>query len=289
MTLTPPDSPVELVSASRFSLKELTTIYNQTRVDYLVPMPMNIAKMTEYIHVYDIDLESSFVAMHEGQMFGLGMLGVRSGRAWITRLGVLPTSRRHGAGGALMVALLEAAERSGIRFTMLEVIKNNAPAHRLFLKLGFCEAGELLILRRPPGPPSAYPFGSVQWLTRPDVLALLETRPGLPPWTNQTESLHNATDIFGLKVTLDDGAYGWLAFQRGRYVLARFVMQTEQGDPATVGRALLAHLHDKYFDLDTQTENIPVNDPHLPAFYEMGYVESFRRIEMYRDTRSPNL
>ncbi len=181
-----------------------------------------------------------------------------------------------------MVALLEAAERLGIRFTMLEVIKNNVPAHQLFLKFGFCEAGELLILRRPPGPPPVYPFGAVQWLTRPDVLALLETRPGLPPWTNQTESLNNATDIFGLKVTLDDGSHGCLAFQRGRYVLARFVMHTVQGAPATVGRALLAHLHDKYFDLDTQTENIPVNDPHLPAFYEMGYVESFRRIEMYR-------
>ncbi len=282
MALAPSDNPLDLIPASKFTLKELTTIYNQTRVDYLVPMPMNIAKMTEYIHVYDVDLENSFVAMHEGQMLGLGMLGVRSGRTWITRLGVLPTSRRHGAGRALATALLEAAERLGIRFTMLEVIKNNVPAHQLFLKFGFYEVGELLILRRPPGPPPVYPFGDAQWFARPEALALLDSRPGLPPWTNQTESLNNSTNIFGLKVTLDDGGHGWLAFQQGRYVLARFVIHTMQGDPATVGRALLAHLHDKYFDLDTQTENIYVNDPHLSAFYEMGYVESFRRIEMYR-------
>ncbi|MBI3242496.1 MAG: GNAT family N-acetyltransferase [Chloroflexi bacterium] len=282
MALAPSDNPLELIPASKFTLKELTTIYNKSRVDYLVPMPMNIAKMTEYIHVYDINLENSFVAMDEGVMQGLGMLGVRAGRAWITRLGVLPTSRRHGAGRTLMVALLEAAERLDIRFTMLEVIKNNVPAQKLFLKLGFYETGELLILRRPPGPPPVYPFGDVQWMARAEALALLETRTTLPPWTNQTESLHNATDVFCLTVTLPGGDRGWLAFQRQRYMLSRLVIQTEQGDPAIVGRALLAHLHDKYFDLDTQTENIYVNDAHLPAFYEMGYVESFRRVEMYR-------
>ena len=276
------DSSIELTPASRFTIKELTSAYNQTRVDYMVPMPMNIARMTEYIHVYDVDLDNSVVAAHDGQMLGLGMLGVRPGRVWITRLGVLPTNRRHGAGEAMMRALLAAAGRLGINFTMLEVIKNNVPAHRLFLKLGFYEVGELLILRRPPGPPPHYPFGEPRWLTRAEALLLLDTRPGLQPWTNQTESLTNAADIFGLSVTLPDGGYGWLVFQKRQYVMSRFMMKTDEGDPALVGRALLAHLHDRYFDLDTQTENISVDDPHLPAFYETGYVESFRRIEMYR-------
>jgi ribosomal protein S18 acetylase RimI-like enzyme len=274
---------LRLVPASQFTTKDLTIIYNLTRVDYLVPMPMNIAKMTEYIHVYDVDLEHSYVAMVGEEMVGLGMLGVREGRAWITRLGVLPTARRHGAGQALMMALLESAERLDIRFTMLEVIKNNVPAHQLFLKLGFYEVGELLILRRPPGPPRHYPFGKVQWLSRTEALARLESRAGLQPWTNQTESLNNAGDIYGVSVTTPDGDRGWLVYQRGRFVMGRFVMKTETGDPAMVSRALLSHLHDHDFDLDTHTENIAVDDPHLPAFYEEGYVEAFRRIEMYRE------
>jgi len=33
---------------------------------------------------------------------------------------------------------------------MLEVIKNNIPAYQLFLKLGFYEVGEMLVLRHPP-------------------------------------------------------------------------------------------------------------------------------------------
>jgi ribosomal protein S18 acetylase RimI-like enzyme len=276
------DSPVELRLASQFTLKQLTIIYNQTRVDYLVPMPMNMARMTEYIQVYDADLENSFVAVQGEQMIALGMLGVRAGRTWITRLGVLPGDRRHGVGQSLTVSLLNAAERKGIGFAMLEVIKNNVPAHKLFLKLGFYEVGELLVMRRPPGPPRSYPVGKAAWLKRADALALLDKRAGLPPWTNQNDSLNNAADMYGVSVTLPDGNSGWLVFQRQRFVMSRFVMQTEQGDPVAVGRELLGQLHDRFFDLDTQIENISVNDPHLPAYYDMGYVESFRRIEMYR-------
>ncbi len=284
MSVSPPpaESSVELRLASTFTLKQLTMIYNQSRVDYLVPMPMNLARMEEYIRIYDIDLDNSFVAMHTEQMLALGMLGVRPGRAWITRLGVIPGDRRRGVGWALMTALLEAAERKGISFTMLEVIKNNMPAHQLFLKLGYREAGELLVLRRPPGPPPDYPTGKPQWLMRSESLALLDTRPNLPPWTNQDESLNNAPDMYGLTLELPDGSAGWLVHQRQRFTMSRFVLQTVSGNPVTVGRELLAHLHERFFDLDTSIENIYVNDPHLPAFYELGYVESFRRIEMYR-------
>jgi len=282
MTSLQPVAPIELRPASQFSLKQLTIIYNQTRVDYLVPMPMNIAKMTEYIHVYDVDLAGSFVALEGERMIALGMLGVRPGRAWITRLGVLPGERRHGLGFQLMDALHSAATERSLPFNMLEVIKNNAPAHKLFLRLGYHEVGELLILRRPPGPARIPPIGIATWLARNEALALLDSRPGLPPWTNQSESLRNAPDIYALYVRLPDGSEGWFVHQRQRFVMSRFVMQTVTGDPVTVARSLLAHLHDRFFDLDTQIENLYVTDPHLAAFYEMGYVVSFRRIEMYR-------
>lgn len=275
-------SAVRLVPASQLTIKDLTIIYNQTRVDYLVPMPMNMAKMTEYIQVYDIDLERSFVAMDGATMIGLGMLGTRPGRAWITRLGILPQSRRHGAGRAMMNALLEGAEQAGVNFTMLEVIKGNQPAHALFLKLGYREIGELLILRRPPGPPRNRLAGKAEWLSRSEALSLLDRRAGLPAWTNQSESLHNAVDMYGLWVRLPQAGQGWLVFQRQRFTMSRFVMNVEDGDPVEVGNALLSHLHDRFFDLDTHTENISVNEPFLPAFYENGYIDEFRRIEMYR-------
>lgn len=280
---------IKLLPASRFSIDELTAIYNQTRVDYMVPMPMNAARLTEYISVYDVDLEHSLVAMQGDEMRGVAMLGVREGRAWVTRLGVIPTTRRTGVGEALTVGLLEQAEQLNVNFDMLEVIKNNTPAHTLFLKLGFYEIGELLVLRRSPVPPPDPVVASAERLDRAESLILVGRDRGTQPWTNQSESLFNAQEVSGLHLTLADGSRGWLVYQRQKFTLTRFIYKTETGDPVQMAYAFLSHLHHQYPRLDTQLENIQVNDPHLPAFYQMGYVESFRRIEMWRGTPPASL
>ena len=284
-SLTTPEeiaSSVQLVPASSFSIHQLVAAYNQTRVDYLVPMPMNAARLAEYIHVYDVDLDRSQVAVEGDQILGLAMLGVRPGRTWITRLGVLPIKRRCGTGEALMHALLDATEQLQIKCTCLEVIKHNTPAHTLFLKLGFVETRELLILRRPPGSPGEVPAAEVHWLDRAESLALLDTRTTPPAWTNETASLAHLENIAGLSLHLPDGTTGWLVFERQKLILSRFVMLTTQGDSVALGHALLAHLYQRYPDLDTHTENIPIADPHLPAFWDSRFVEAFRRIEMYK-------
>src|SRR5262245_48544697 len=122
---------IELIPADRFTLQELTDLYNQTRVDYLIPMPMNADRLGEYVH------DSSVARNTDGEVLGLSMLGIRGPIAWITRLGVLPASRRTGAGSALMDCMLQNASALGMHEIHLEVIKNNEPAYNLFLKKGF--------------------------------------------------------------------------------------------------------------------------------------------------------
>jgi len=284
MTPTTTADVVKLIPASQFTLEQLTAIYNQTRVDYMVPMPMNAARLAEYVAIYDVDLNRSFVATaQDGEMLGVAMLGVREDRAWVTRLGVLPNTRRGGVGKALVRGLLEQAELLNRPFVMLEVIKNNIPAQQLFLKLGFYEIGELLVLRRAPHlkPPPPV-VADAERLDRNQSLMLVGRARGTQPWTNQSESLINANEVSGLRITLADGSRGWLVYQRKKFSLTRFAFKIEIGDPATVAYALLSHLYSQYPRLDTQIENVQINDPHLPAYYKMGYVESFRRIEMWR-------
>ena len=274
---------IKLIPASQFTLAQLTAIYNQTRVDYMVPMPMNEARLAEYIATYDVDLAHSLVAMQDGQMLGVAMLGLREDRAWLTRLGVIPNTRRSGVGSALCEGLLERAENLGIRFQMLEVIKNNVPAHTLFLKLGFYEVGELLVLRRSPIIPPPDPVvADAQRLDRAEALDLVRQDRGTQPWTNQSESLSNASEVSGLRLTLVDGSTGWLVYQRQKFLLTHFAFKTQTGNPVDMARAFLSHLHHQYPRLDTYIENLQMNDLHLPAFYESGYVESFRRMEMWR-------
>jgi len=288
---------LELRPATQFAIDQLTTIYNQARVDYVVPMPMNAARLTEYIQMYDVALEHSLVALVEDQPVGIGMVGIRQGRAWITRLGVLPTQRRHGAGRVIVQAMLATADRLACR-TQLEVIKINEPAHQLFLRSGFIEDRDLLVMRRPPGPPTQIPSGETQPLERAEVLdrfqhaheqaaRLPRAHPNRQSWITEPRSLVNADHVSGFAVRLPDGGQGWVIYQEHKLrqmstMLSHLHLCTEQGEPATVGRALLTQLYQRYPRLDTQAENIAVDDPHLPAFIELGFIESFRRIEMFR-------
>ena len=271
----------KLIPASEFSMEELTDAYNQTRVDYLVPMPMNVKRLEEYIHHYDVDMQRSVVAMYRDDMLALGMLGMRSGRSWITRLGVLPVKRRGGVGETIMRYMLAKSDEAGVPLCILEVIKNNAPAHQLFLKCNFHEIRELLILRRPPGNPTGLPAGRERWMEEEEAVRYLGSHPVPQAWTNHAETYLKSGDVRGLYVEVN-GSSGWVVFRCQKFMLTHFVMHSLEGDPHVVGLELLRHLHQKFPMKDTYVENIVEDDPHLQAFYEMGYIEAFRRIEMYR-------
>jgi hypothetical protein len=236
-----------------------------------------------------VDLSASVVTVAEGALTGLGMLGVRPRRTWITRLGVLPTTRRSGQGRAIMEALLAQSDRLGATEVVLEVIKNNAPAYNLFVRCGFEEIRELLILRRPPAPPQTAPTGEFRWLAREEALDLLSENPHPQSWITDKASLELCDHILGMTGRLPDGSEGWVVFQEQRFrlfpkALARLTLYTRHGDPVRMGKALLNSIYHQYPELDTQVENILVDDPHLPALFDLGYVESFRRIEMRRLT-----
>ena len=278
---------MELISAQQFTLQELTDLYNQTRVDYMVPMPMNASRLGEYVHDFDIDLSQSCVARAtNGQTLGLCMLGVRQDEAWITRLGVLPATRRSGVGSALMDCMMENASKRGAKTIQLEVIKNNLPAYNLFSCKDFKETGEYLVMRHAPRPASEPLRGNVDWLDSDKALRALQIYPNHLTWINTVESMRNAQDVEGLRLTLPDGSAGWLVYRNTKFTLrstlSHLIIHTEQGNPVEVGTQLLLNLHTHYAHHDTYAENIHRNDPHLSAFHALGYFENFSRIEMIR-------
>jgi ribosomal protein S18 acetylase RimI-like enzyme len=273
------------VPASRYTFAELAEIYNQTRVDYIVPMPMNAKRMEAYIQSYDIDLDASVVAFdRDDQMAGVGMLGLRGDRAWITRLGVLPDRRGNNLGRFLMDSLLDAALKRGARLAQLEVIKGNIPAHRLFAKLGFRETRELLVVRRPPGKPSPelYVEGETTPMNAEEIEAcLIEKRGSGASWLDESRSLAQAGGLRGLKVMLPDGQTGWAVYQTSALQLAYVTLHTPAPTRDSVAQALLYALHEANARQDTKVENLPALDLRWPAYQRMGYVEAFRRIEMF--------
>jgi hypothetical protein len=179
-----------------------------------------------------------------------------------------------------------------VNHVILEVIKNNLPAYTLFVRCGFQESRELLVVRRPPAPPAHPPTGEFRWLDRSEALALLEEKPSQPSWLTERASLEHADHLLGISGRLPDGSEGWIVFQEQRFrmfptSLTRLTLHTRHGDPTRMARALLTSTYHQYPELDTQTENVAEDDPHLPALFEMGFVESFRRIEMHRYRQRP--
>jgi len=276
--------PIQLRRASQFSFDELVAAYNQARVDYIVPMPMNAERLREYVHTYDVDLDRSFVATVGDSIIGVAMLGVRPSHTWITRLGVLPVKRRRGSGQRLMEALIEESRTLDAETIILEVIKGNKPAHRLFNKLGFEDVRPLLVIRRPPGPPQVDvgPY-TTRTVERQQITELLKQRRSNPSWLDEPPSLVNAGNLEAIRLQHTDGSRGWIVYQKTPFQLARLVLQAEAGEPERVGRALIHALHRRYPALDTKSENLPLQSPYWPALQEMGYIEAFQRIEMTLD------
>ena len=283
---------MKLFPASQFSIEELTEAYNKTRVDYLVPMPMTSQRLAEYVHDYDVSLDASAVAVDEGEIIGLCMLGLRDRHAWVTRLGVLPDLRKRHTGLHLVESVLNQAAEHDADEVYLEVIVGNTPAHNLFTRFGFHEIRKLLILRRPPSRPAETQdfFAALskattpQWLDHDQAVELATQRSGLPAWTNRTETFRNVGNLRGMHIDHSYGP-GWVSFEETAFQLRR-VMITTGGDMAIApAYSLLHHLHTHFPLLDTIAENIPADSPDLAAFYALGYVASFVRIEMKRSIK----
>jgi GNAT superfamily N-acetyltransferase len=276
---------MEILSADRFSFEELTEAYNQTRVDYLVPMPMNVAKLRDYSRVFDVSLSHSAVAVGDDLMLGLGMLGVRDDRCWITRLGVLPYGRRLGTGSAIMTALIEKGAKSKLGHIWLEVIKGNEPGHHLFHKFGFEETRELIVARRPPtadiGPPPS-PVQRVTSLDHEEAIILLSHRKKRPNWLNETETMQNVRNLSALLVETKDGGRGWVTYHAGLLQLTRIIVEVTAGDPIAVTATVLNVMHQRHKRQDAIAENVP-DDEQWPGFELAGYFDSFRRIEMVKN------
>lgn len=276
---------MNLQPASKFTYEQLTDAYNETRVDYMVPMPMNVARLMEYSRVYDVSLEHSCVAVEGDVMLGLGMLGVRHGRSWITRLGVLPAGRRKGTGSALMSGLIEASQNGSVKTIWLEVIKGNTPAHQLFLKFGFKETRELIVARRAPKAQADNKiFDKVKRITtlnHEDAIILLSHREERPNWLNETESQQNVRNLSALLVELKNGGRGWVTYHAGLLQLTRLIVEVTVGDPTEVTETILTVLHQRHKRQDSIAENLCEDEKWL-GFQKAGYFDSFRRIEMKR-------
>lgn len=273
---------ITLSSCTDFSDAQLADLYNRTRADYLVPMTTTPTDLARYMQQYDVDRAASVVAVDESQApLGLLMVGMREQRAWITRLGVLPSARRQHLGDLMMTQALTNSRERGVRVMQLEVIVGNGAGRGLFERHGFVATRQVVVLRRAVLVDTNKQMSFNEMTIRisqerSEVLAQLAQRDDAPTWIEETASLRHMDHLCLL--TLDDC---WLVFQQaerlGHYVFSPAVTL------AQVARLLTA-LHTACPALPALAENIPIEHGSITenTFVSAGYSEAFRRDEMHR-------
>lgn len=294
---------MDLLPASEFTLEELTDAYNRTRRDYMIPMPMNSVRLQEYIILHDVDLARSRVAVEDGVLVGLGMLGIRPEMGWITRLGVLTTGRRHGIGNAIMQALLDEARENDLPVVWLEVIQGNKPAYELFIKHRFTPTRELIVARRAPtverSMAAVIAARKIHYLQHDEAIDLHCRRSERMNWLNTVQTMRNirhladvtAQEDFdrglpqemphlsGIWIEFNDGSQGWVTYLATTFQLRRISVEVVRGDPTRTTANLLEFMHRLHASQDAIVENIP-EDARWQGYLQAGYFEVFRRIEM---------
>lgn len=92
------------------------------------------------------DTVFGFLALREGMLSrtagGFVLARAAAGEAEILSIAVDPQHARAGLGWRLMLAALREAKMRGAEHVFLEVDEGNAPARRLYEKLGFMRVGE---------------------------------------------------------------------------------------------------------------------------------------------------
>ncbi len=220
--------------------------------DYLVRFDLPLWKLETMVRRRGMVMEASVGAFDGERMVGFILNAVRqwNGRltAYDTGTGVVPSRRKMGATRAMFAHALGILRERGVEQYLLEVIKENEPADRLYRQQGFEEVRGLSCYI---GPREAVPRGEVagvQLVQLPvDALGwdLLTTFWDFQPsWQNSVDSVTAVPDTLVAVTAVEGGrvvGYG-IVEPRSGDVPQLAVAREARG--RGVGRAILGRLAD---------------------------------------------
>jgi len=269
--------PLTLQPAAAFTNRRLTELLNQAYAGYFIPVQFDAIQLAMMCDDMDVDLARSTVAVAEGVPVGMALLSVRGSEGWVSAVGVCPAWRRRGVGRAIIRRIQQDAREAGLDVLRLEVLEQNQAGVGLYGSLGFAITRDLLVLKRPPG------FDHPEPLRRPD-LRLIRPQKLLksyaefhdvdPSWQRRLRSLRKrASRIQGQALFHDGRLAGYLLFQTQTEVILVLDLAVDPEMPDRVGmaRQLLFSLHAELPALGGYIINVPVEDPLLRAFTDLGY------------------
>jgi ribosomal protein S18 acetylase RimI-like enzyme len=267
---------MEFISAEHLDYPALAHAFNSAYEDYVLPVNLNAAQMQAHIEHYDIRLDASRVLVEDGDIIGVGLLGIREKRGWVGGFGIAKARRRSGLGRQLMAALLDSAREAGLSAVQLEVIEGNSAAHSLYVKVGFQDLRRLLIFQ---STSLTALSGSYEYklVTLTEALTLHERFHPVPnPWQREPESLRVS------------GASAWAASRDGEPLAYATGITNQQSinllDAGFTNedalRGLVLHLHQQHPKAVGRFVNVGEDEPIRGVFESLGYQQIMSQFEM---------
>ncbi|NOZ28206.1 MAG: GNAT family N-acetyltransferase [Chloroflexi bacterium] len=276
---------VRLVTAAMVTWDVLVQALNRGYSDYFETVHTTVRQLQRMTAAWDVDLEGSAVALSgDGEPIGVGLLGLRGGRAWIGGLAVVPEWRRQGLGRALLDRLIAAAHERRARHITLEVLCENEPAIALYRSAGFYVRRELLSWERSPEVGTLpVPAARAAPVEAASLIADFDAWHAQPPcWQRELRSLRPFLR------RLD----GWALMEAGRPVA--YALTLGQADQLTLvdigispeinvrsaARPLLQSLQLLHMDSVLILHNQPAGDPLNHVLAALGFRVDRRQYEM---------
>ncbi len=249
---------LELRSARSLTPAARTELFNAAYEGYPVPFHLDEQQLAFMDDAFDLDLDASRIAFHDGEPVGLGNLGLRGEDAWIGGVGVVSGARRSGVGEALMRALHEQARERDVRRVWLEVIVENTGALALYEKLNYEPVQDVEVWTLP-GDDGEHVGREV-----PPAEAKAQLPERHEPWQRADGTLAHYDDVRGL--VTDSGAMLFC-------VRSSAQLQQYTGEPEPLLRALRAFG-------DVSVLNLPADDPAARVLRALGGSVVVRQHEM---------
>lgn len=280
-------------SAASLSLEQVTQAFNLGFTGYYLPMTQTPDGLTQMMRENDVRLDASVALYVEGELAGIGLVGVREPRGWIAGMGVAPQWRGHGIGGRLLEQLLAQMRAIGLTCAQLEALEVNAPALALYRRMGFRATRKLLVYHGPlrlEAAPAIRRDGAQARVRGASPRLALQgfamSHPVAPAWQRELASLERvrtALDGLGLWVEGHMRAYLLFSRQSGGYAVL------DAGALATIAEArrddimrLLRKLAEPTPETTFRAINVPPGDALGAALEAYGCPVVVTQYEMTR-------
>ena len=278
-----PRSDVQLLPADTVSVYERVTVMNAAYIDYYIPMKVSAEYMRLVDRANDVDHSRSVIARVRGRTIGIALVGLRSGRAWIGGVGVVPEWRRRGVARAMMRRIQEDLRDLGVRNVILEVLIQNDAARRLYGMLGFVGKRDLLSWYRRPD--SITPDQGPTLTPVPADVLLMRSQDWLgsdPSWQNERSALRRMSEhLQGYTLTLDDDEAAFCVVNDRTTTVSVMSVGVRPGlDHGDAARQLLDGVIASYPQRAVHLTNLSADDPLCRLLPQIRFAVTAHQLEM---------